>query len=320
MIKNFVIFSLLIVAINAAGEFSVLSSPKALSFKGNEALDSQYVGDVLKASIGKPISGDANWGGLIIDNPFDMAKGVVAVVIDGAEHVSVSSNARTYPLEGNQGANSINDLVSELEEDNVAVCSINFNQFEEAISSYQSCFGKNAVSNIEETKYLNPSTNNGVKQFLQSIAYIKTASENLSNMLKSSNFLVVHIPLTNVIKAYGEKSDAMTEALKLVSTVIANLNTAATKSSSNSALVVTVAEKSVNIRPKREAITAEQAQQYNLSEYYSPEYPVIFNIILWFMVAFGLSLLAICYAIGSMDPGRDSIIYRMTSTRMKKDN
>lgn len=32
------------------------------------------------------------------------------------------------------------------------------------------------------------------------------------------------------------------------------------------------------------------------------------------------SLLAISMAIGGMDPGRDSIIYRMTSTRMKKDN
>lgn len=32
------------------------------------------------------------------------------------------------------------------------------------------------------------------------------------------------------------------------------------------------------------------------------------------------SLLAISIVIGDMDPGRDSIIYRMTSTRMKKDN
>lgn len=59
---------------------------------------------------------------------------------------------------------------------------------------------------------------------------------------------------------------------------------------------------------------------YNLAAYYDQNYPVIFNIILWFMVALGLSLLAVCYAIADMDPGRDSIIYRMTSTRMKKDN
>ncbi|XP_014475835.1 PREDICTED: renin receptor isoform X2 [Dinoponera quadriceps] len=56
------------------------------------------------------------------------------------------------------------------------------------------------------------------------------------------------------------------------------------------------------------------------SKDYSEDYPVIFNIILWFGVVFCFSLLVICIAIGDMDPGRDSIIYRMTSNRMKKDN
>lgn len=57
-----------------------------------------------------------------------------------------------------------------------------------------------------------------------------------------------------------------------------------------------------------------------LAEVYSDDYPAIFNIILWFGVAFVFSLLAITIFIANMDPGRDSIIYRMTSTRMKKDN
>lgn len=38
------------------------------------------------------------------------------------------------------------------------------------------------------------------------------------------------------------------------------------------------------------------------------------------MIALLFSVIAICIAIGTMDPGRDSVIYRMTSTRMKKDN
>lgn len=58
----------------------------------------------------------------------------------------------------------------------------------------------------------------------------------------------------------------------------------------------------------------------NLAESYSEDYPVIFNIILWFGVLIVFSMLAISYAIAGMDPGRDSIIYRMTSTRIKKDN
>ncbi|XP_076238342.1 ATPase H(+)-transporting accessory protein 2 isoform X2 [Calliopsis andreniformis] len=59
---------------------------------------------------------------------------------------------------------------------------------------------------------------------------------------------------------------------------------------------------------------------HNLAKYYSKDYPAIFNILLWFGVVFVFSLLAICIVISQMDPGRDSIIYRMTSNRMKKDN
>ncbi|XP_015518978.1 ATPase H(+)-transporting accessory protein 2 isoform X1 [Neodiprion pinetum] len=58
----------------------------------------------------------------------------------------------------------------------------------------------------------------------------------------------------------------------------------------------------------------------NASKEYDATYPVMFTIFLWFGVAFVFSLIAICITIADMDPGRDSIIYRMTSNRMKKDN
>ncbi|XP_053986836.1 ATPase H(+)-transporting accessory protein 2 isoform X2 [Hylaeus volcanicus] len=72
-----------------------------------------------------------------------------------------------------------------------------------------------------------------------------------------------------------------------------------------------------NINSNAQSIRQEV---YNLAKVYSENYPVIFNIILWFGIAFVFSLLATCIAIGQMDPGRDSVIYRMTSNRMKKDN
>ncbi|XP_050461405.1 uncharacterized protein LOC126856696 isoform X2 [Cataglyphis hispanica] len=66
--------------------------------------------------------------------------------------------------------------------------------------------------------------------------------------------------------------------------------------------------------------TIGQPEFSGRSKTYTENYPVIFNILLWFGVIFFFSLLAICIAIADMDPGRDSIIYRMTSNRMKKDN
>lgn len=58
----------------------------------------------------------------------------------------------------------------------------------------------------------------------------------------------------------------------------------------------------------------------NLNKDYSSDYPAIFNIILWLSIVLALSILAISLAMWNMDPGRDSIIYRMTTMRMKKDN
>lgn len=56
-------------------------------------------------------------------------------------------------------------------------------------------------------------------------------------------------------------------------------------------------------------------------ENFDEDYPVVFNILLWLGVSLAIATLSICVAIGSMDPGRDSLIYRVTSAqRFKKDN
>ena len=46
-------------------------------------------------------------------------------------------------------------------------------------------------------------------------------------------------------------------------------------------------------------------------------FPVTFNLVLWMGVFLGLGLILTCYAIGGMDPGRNGIVYRMTSQRPK---
>jgi len=46
-----------------------------------------------------------------------------------------------------------------------------------------------------------------------------------------------------------------------------------------------------------------------------PQFPVITNIIVWFGLAFAISVTVICYAIATMDPGRDSVIYRVSAIK-----
>ncbi|XP_067616591.1 ATPase H(+)-transporting accessory protein 2 [Eurosta solidaginis] len=115
------------------------------------------------------------------------------------------------------------------------------------------------------------------------------------------------------------KADVENTKLRLVKS-LNSIQELTENESDKSLLFIVIAHDDNILRKKRDALLGTKTNTYNLAAYYDQNYPVIFNIILWFMVALGLSLLAVCYAIADMDPGRDSIIYRMTSTRMKKDN
>lgn len=76
-------------------------------------------------------------------------------------------------------------------------------------------------------------------------------------------------------------------------------------------------------RERRAAVRAAQVKadpnKANLGPEYSEDYPIIFNIWLWLVIVLVLSLYAVCVIMWYMDPGRDSIIYRMTSQRIKTD-
>ncbi|KAF6030957.1 ATP6AP2 [Bugula neritina] len=66
-------------------------------------------------------------------------------------------------------------------------------------------------------------------------------------------------------------------------------------------------------------LTADLATA-NLAVAYTADYPVIFHLCLWLVVFLFLLTLFTIYGMMSMDPGNDSIIYRMTATKIKKDN
>ena len=57
----------------------------------------------------------------------------------------------------------------------------------------------------------------------------------------------------------------------------------------------------------------------NVAKPLPPEYPVTVNLTFWVMVVFALATLAASYGIWFMNPGWDSIIYRMTTQRLKVD-
>ena len=52
---------------------------------------------------------------------------------------------------------------------------------------------------------------------------------------------------------------------------------------------------------------------------YSDEYPTMFNLFFWTSLGLVLILISIVYVFLTLDPGADTIIYRMTAPRLKVD-
>ncbi|XP_047666923.1 renin receptor-like isoform X2 [Tachysurus fulvidraco] len=76
-------------------------------------------------------------------------------------------------------------------------------------------------------------------------------------------------------------------------------------------------------RKTRSILEAKQmlliGSPYNLAYKYNFEYAVVFNIVLWLMILLALTVIVIYYNLWNMDPGYDSIIYRMTNQKIRMD-
>ncbi|TKR62363.1 hypothetical protein L596_026341 [Steinernema carpocapsae] len=59
--------------------------------------------------------------------------------------------------------------------------------------------------------------------------------------------------------------------------------------------------------------------QFNVYYFTSNDYPAMFAIFAGLVIILVLAVAFIVAGMVSMNPGKDSIIYRMTTTRMKKD-
>ena len=140
------------------------------------------------------------------------------------------------------------------------------------------------------------------------------------------------------LKAFSSKradSPAYAEATKMLTSTIEKLNAAVEKVFDSNAVFAVITLEERHVRSKRQAtgetvsffcqVTSSKCylnsvfQDYNLAQLTSKDYPVVFNIMFWFTIIFIFSLIAISLALSNVED-KDSIIYRMTGARGKKDN
>jgi len=306
MLKIIVYLAAVILTAYGAGELVVLHSPGSIKFSGWEQIDESMVKEIFAACLGFTVTKGSDWPGLSVSHPFSFAEAIVGVVVDGVSNLGLKEGHR-YPLVTNEDESviwqSLHDrILSRYPGQNATL--LRMDLAEEA-KPYSRVFGdyENTPSNWT-VRYLDPSVSED-KRFLDEM----TVLSNIAKLVESGLVYRDGVPdvywkvvrsLHPVVDFHGPDSEAAKEAKQILQDVIHIIK---------KAYVLSLM-----------ADAEDQQLDINLAPVYSSNYPVIFNILLWFGVVFAFALLAISMFIADMDPGRDSIIYRMTSTRMKKDN
>lgn len=142
------------------------------------------------------------------------------------------------------------------------------------------------------------------------------------NVFKSFDFLPSINELKTVENELPQSIDSYFFTFKVSKSDSAKLNDLIKSiEKSNDDSVVYVLSTDSKLREKRDVEKRLIGNSIvNRAILYSDNYPVTFHLIFWTSLILVLAIIAVTCGMGSMDPGLDTVIYRMTSQRIKKDN
>ncbi|XP_043464847.1 ATPase H(+)-transporting accessory protein 2 [Leptopilina heterotoma] len=338
MLLNLVLISFILGAVNAEGNFIILHNPNSVQFNGNEEVDQSFLKEVFSAALGLTVKQRGNWKGMSILDSFNLPEAVVVIAVEGKDSLN-STRGILFPLNADENEETTwQALTGRLgkKDDNNTLVRIYLGDGLDALG--QSSLGELKPMPIDPSslQFLSLKCEED-KKFLEEVQLLREIANKITSTIttKDSNpdvYWFVVSGLSRVIELHGKGSPSSTEALALLNDALNDVSESFVNVYNGKVLTATFTNDQSQVRRTRslnlnrvyrdtsENDTPKVAADKNLAKKYSKDYPVIFNIILWFGVIFFFSLLAICIAIASMDPGRDSIIYRMTSNRMKKEN
>ncbi|XP_013193957.2 ATPase H(+)-transporting accessory protein 2 [Amyelois transitella] len=329
MVLFWISLVLSILGSNASGELSILYSPSSLKFSGGSELYESFLKEIYSASLGLSVEESSQWDGMYISDPFSTPEAVVEVYIDGATSLTDAAdlNSKNFPLKIDEfepdSYEALRHRIHQHYQNNANnVVKVNLSD-KDQLAAYHRIFGeiqpvKPTRQNLEYLKY-------NIEEdahFLSELEMLKALTEkidliNTDNLVDfySFRFLSLHA----LSDFHGPYSPQTKEAKKLLGDALIAFSKAFSRAYDGSVLVAVVTSDVAHTRRMiRSTNMLRSDNNSNITA--DSNFSAIFNIILWFSIVFAFSLVAIVYAIMDMDPGRDSIIYRMTSTRMKKDN
>ncbi|XP_061189496.1 renin receptor-like [Saccostrea echinata] len=347
----FQFYILIFIGVCCGQELVVTHAPSYVTFQEQkEPLSTSNVPNVITHTLGVQTDGDVNWNGLAQNSFFKRPKANVLVSILGHNDLKnkplTVKNMARFPVKTDIPMVDIASLMNTLQgvffdqspllldagmDNNFFDVHSDFDVFRklpdtlrkmsDRLLDSDSVLQRHSVGSLNSSK---PSDLKlmGELQLIQDV--INTVSDH-PEMLKSKTpdlFSFTITGLHDIVTKHGRKCPQTEDAHRLISDFITKMTEDFKKLYKDNVVVEVLAinpEKKY-IRKTRSLMAVDDSEvNINLSKDYDENYPAIFNIILWMMIAMFVVIFAVSYGMWNIDPGRDSIIYRMTTTRLKKD-
>ncbi|KAG8136423.1 putative Renin receptor-like protein [Naja naja] len=278
--------------------------------EGNWPIPGERIPDVAALSMGFSVEEDLSWPGLAVGDLFRRPRATVLVTVTGIDKLTMPKNGISYPVENavpislDGVANTIHTLFSEEtpvvvqlapSEERVYMVGKANSVFEDLSVTLRQLrnrlFQDNSILAFLPPNSL--SRNNEVDllylselQVLHDITSLLSRHKHLAKDHSPDLYSLELSGLEEIGKRYGEDSQQFKDATQILADSL---------------------QKSKPENP------------YNLGYAYNFNYAVVFNIILWIMLGLVIAVIVISYNLWNMDPGYDSIIYRMTNQKIRMD-
>jgi len=310
MVLKFLCLLASLAVLGRAGQVTVLHHPANVEFAPAAVLRPQTLKDVIAATLGYSIP-SSHWNGLRTHGiKFPEAAVLVEVATGGSP---LAFDGLAYNL--TEGAD-LSEMFEQLR-----------TQISATAQRPQTFVNEEVLDLVNSDELEQPS---GLEtQFLREVKGLpvqlsKIAASSAASGEGQDVVLLRLASFGHLVKRYGDASEKVHSAKAQLQSALKDTVAAAVAAYPGGVLVVVAATASspapsFTARHLLQAAAAPSTD-LNLAPEFSADYPVVFNIVLFLGIALALAVLAVSAAMATMDPGRDSIIYRMTSTRMKKDN
>ncbi|KAK7079833.1 Renin receptor [Halocaridina rubra] len=302
------------------GEVTVVHAPSTLRFGSASTLRASNLDDIITSALGYTPKESSPWNGLTITSPFSLPLSAVLLEVHGGGAI-IRQEGTTYSLKEDLPMDEVYHNVKSIVGSRAQRETL-FRHFNIDDDLTQ----EGLKTTIPASKTLNL-TREPDSYFLREMAALLRTAMTVDDMTTTSHggqdVIFFEISgLAPLVKVYGNNSPQVEEAVDIVRNQLVRVTDMLRRVYNDEVLVVsaTVDRLKVLSRPSRSILAADELGDLNLASEYSDDYPAIFNIVLWLSILLLLFIIGSAFAMATMDPGQDSIIYRMTNPRMKKDN